>query len=197
MLVEELLHSDYRKLKFINRFSGQFLVKNETDVDHVWEMISMALYLVPKWNESLNYKLDLQNIIYRIVVHDLDESVTSDIPRTFKYHNPAFTEAVKNTVNDIMSERFNPSIISDIKSAKDFYNEEGLVVSILDVVQVSLKYADEIMNCGNNSIKHELLGFNIEVLNKLINKLEKSKFHDLSEILIEFIKNILNDLNQL
>ena len=194
MGVRDLLKNKLRRMIFINRFSGQFLVKKESDSDHVWEMIAMALVLVPEWNKSLtDDKLDLNDIIYRIVIHDLDECLTSDIPRPFKYHSEKLTDAIRDAVDDMMASEFSPELYNDVKNAKDHDVPEGFVVAILDTVQVSLKYLDEIHNCGNNSVKDVTLRYNMEVIEKLILEVTL-RTGDLYRVLEAFLKEVLQDI---
>lgn len=142
-----------------NRYSGKLLIKNESVSDHVWSLCAYALIIVPKLNiqkdVTAQYRFNLKEIIYRCVVHDLDESVSLDIPRPFKYHNKSILTAIEQTNEDLIREVYESNIVDDILNAKTLDSAEGILVKIFDSLQTAHKMKTEVM-LGNKLIKSEL-----------------------------------------
>lgn len=140
------------------RFSGFPLVKPESVSDHIWGMISIALVDIPQINEQRKsmglQEVDIKELIYKIVLHDLDEAYTSDIPRLFKHSDPNLLEAIKIATNKLISKYLDPKLIEEIDKAKD-ESLEGLWVELLDMIQCGDKMIYEI-KLGNEFIKTQL-----------------------------------------
>lgn len=192
-----------RNLTHIKRYSGKELISQESVSDHVCEMNALALGLVPKLNKLMmkghnHVPLDLKEVIYRISVHDLDESLYCDIPRPFKHHNKEVNDAINKTVGMLMDVNLSPELVADINGAKDWETREGVVVALLDTVQAGLKMSREIL-MGNYYMFNEINNV-IDYLPEFKRKLCLSKFNEsfisnLSEVIdeyIEYFKKIKN-----
>lgn len=155
-LLNAVLESPLSNLKLIPRFSDIYMHRRETVADHNWDLIALALVIVPEWNKDLVRKIDLKEVLYRIAVHDLDESGSIDIPRPFKYFNMDLKKKLDEVSLEILrSKKVSEDIIKDIRTAKDFSTLEGFVVKILDIIQPGLVMIDEI-SIGNTKMKREL-----------------------------------------
>lgn len=152
------------KIKFlnnlvhINRWSGFQLIKSESVSDHIYSMIALSIDLVPKLNNEVrsgNPLINLQNVIYRIAIHDLPESLCCDIPRNFKYHNVQLHQAIEDTEQKLMEGVLDVAIIKDINNSKNKDTIEGFIVKYLDFLQSALKMESEVM-LGNQYIKSEI-----------------------------------------
>lgn len=154
----QLIESPMHNLIYVNRYAGKQLNKQESVADHVWQMISLALELVPELNrnESMEDWIDLKEVIYRISVHDLDEAISFDVPRLFKYHNDKIHQAIEDTNLELMEASFHQFIIDDIQHSKDLDTKEGLIVKLLDHIQTWLKMKNELL-IGNQLIRSEIV----------------------------------------
>lgn len=186
-LLDMVLESPLSNLKLIPRFSDIYMHRRETVADHNWDLIALALVIVPEWNKDLEKRIDLKDVLYRIAVHDLDESGSIDIPRPFKYFNMDLKKKIDEVSLEILrSKKVSEDIIKDIKTAKDFATLEGFVVKILDIIQPGLVMIDEI-SIGNTKMKRELpniigqIDYFFEVLDYEDMKLEqklRDRIHD-------------------
>lgn len=193
-----------RNLTHINRFSGVELIKSESVSDHIWEMISLALIIVPKMNHSLmmagslSELIDLEKVIYLIAIHDLDESLYCDIPKPFKYHNPEVYKAINDTVGMLMEDNLTDTLVDSINESKCWTKgRENIIVSLLDTVQVGNKIARELV-LGNYFMKSQMgnvLEFIPELISKLKNVEHSDTFKNLAISLMEdsvtYYNNIL------
>lgn len=191
-LLQIITESPLGNLKLIPRFSDMYMHRRETVADHNWDLIAISLVVVPYLNEGLTKKIDLKEVIYRVAVHDLDESGSIDIPRPFKYFDMELKEKLDEVAIKILRhKRVSEEIIRDIKSAKDYYVLEGLIVKILDTIQPGLVMIDEI-NLGNQSMKSQLpnikegITYYLEVIQYEDLNLEPALRMKLHEFLIEF-----------
>jgi 5'-deoxynucleotidase YfbR-like HD superfamily hydrolase len=146
----------------VYRFSGVNLIKSESVSDHVWSMNCIALSIVPEINKiarkSSGYsKLDfvnLKELIYKITIHDIDESLYCDIPKPFKYYDAKIHNAIESTANKLMSKNLGKDLYKDIVNAKDS-TTEGLLVRFIDILQVAIKLTTE-YRMGNTLIVKNL-----------------------------------------
>lgn len=190
-MIEELLTNKISNLVNIYRYSGQPLNRAETDSDHVWLMNSMALVIVPKLNslyESDSDKLDIKDIVYRVTVHDIDECVTFDIPRNFKYYDDELLTNIRRVTDSILSQSLPKSLVSDINNAKDD-SKAGFLVRALDVFQVIFKYYAELNNTGNHSII-QYINLSVDVLKDLRNYLSTSNYDNIYK---QFMGDLINE----
>lgn len=202
-----------RKLNFldnliqVHRYSGNLLVKDESVSDHVWSMISLALEYVPYLNLSVkstedsdNYIFKLEDIIFGISVHDLDEALTGDVPRNFKYHNKYILDAVKVTSDQILLDYVGRDLYDKIKKSIDKSSPNGLLIKIFDVAQAGYKMLSEIQ-LGNRYFINELENV-FECMNGLknqvndLNCIPSAKFKLLwmiNEFIIDFEVTVKNN----
>jgi 5'-deoxynucleotidase YfbR-like HD superfamily hydrolase len=141
----------FSKAKFVTRFSGLNLIQPERLESHIIEMIGLAMDLDKEFKGSFN----LEHLVYLISIHDIDECVTVDIPRPFKYFTKEFREALDiNLYKYLDSLGFEDSFIYEVSNAKKF-GLEGRLLNLLDLFQVKLKLLTE-RSLGNSNLKVEL-----------------------------------------
>jgi len=140
----------------IRRYSGNLLIIPESVSDHVWAMNALAIEYVPKLNEKIPQLFNLEHIIYLITIHDIDESLYTDIPRNFKHRNKEILGAINKVAEEILSEsKLDKAVLSDLKTLGLHSNKDSLLVKILDIVQAGNKMVQEI-ELGNKYFINEL-----------------------------------------
>jgi len=139
--------------------------------------------------------IDLKDVIYRISVHDLDESLTLDFPRPIKYANPQITEAIYNTVQGILKNYLEQDLIDDINNSKDYKTRAGCLVSFFDTIQAGLKMQQEI-ELGNKNFKKEI-GNVVELLEEKLSKLDDLNYDEIfTEASKELLTDYINEFNR-
>jgi len=185
--IKSIIESPILNLINVKRYSGFTLVKDESVSDHVWGMITLALELIPEINEVLkdeNKCIDVKSIIYRVAIHDIDESITCDIPRPMKYYTPEFRDMIEQVTSSMLKTEFPDDLVHDILTAKD-NTLDGEVISILDLMQAGIKMRNEI-KLGNQFMRTEVPN--------VISALEDLSLHNLknySESAYAFIQEVL------
>ena len=193
-------------LVHIKRYSGTQLLKDESVSDHVWGMISIAIPVVSYINEKLKKYydknkditiapklVDLKDVIYRISIHDIDESLYCDIPRPFKYYNKDIHEAIKRTSQLLMKDKLGDDLLADINNSKNTNEMDGLLVYLFDLIQAGLKMRNEII-LGNSFLKKEINNI-VESLTLVLDSTCNNNdifYNILSDLLISIINEFMN-----
>jgi 5'-deoxynucleotidase YfbR-like HD superfamily hydrolase len=125
----DLSNSIFLNLMKIHRFSNKTLTKEDTDADHTIRMQLMALEIyrnVPTF--------DIVKTCFKILTHDLEETVICDIPRDVKYYNEEFLLSVRKLTEEMVDNyNFGEFIKEYMFNSKDD-TIEGWIVKILDIV---------------------------------------------------------------
>lgn len=144
-------HELFSKAKKVTRYSGINLIQPESLESHIIEMIGIAFDFYSKSPD-----FDLNKLIRLISVHDMDEPLTVDIPRPFKYFNSEFRVMLHNTTHGYLkSLGIDDEFIDECMNAKSM-GLEGNLLHFIDLIQVEKKLTLEI-NLGNSTIKNNLL----------------------------------------
>jgi len=166
-------------LIYVQRYSGNMLIKPESVSDHIWGMIALALEWVEKINSQLPensiHRMELKEVIWRIVIHDIEECYTSDIPRPFKHYNKDILKSIDDTSYEILKKEIKSfDLVHDIINAKSKLSPEGRMVGYLDIIQAGEKMVTEI-ELGNRFMYDELDNI-IENLEGKIGDLDESGY---------------------
>jgi len=176
----------------IQRYNGNPLIKSESDSDHVWCMCVLALEYIPKLNKFESVNFDIKEVIYGIVLHDLDEAVYTDIPMPFKHDNELIEEAIEMTVKSVFSKYLNEDLYREIKNINDRSKPLGLLIKIFDLAQAGYKMKSEIQ-LGNKFYESEINNV-INALKDKIETLSNMNFHEsvikaLQWLCVEFLND--------
>lgn len=162
--LEDLTANKFLNLNYIRRYANTRLIQEETDSQHTITMQLLAMYFYDRFP-----KMNIRNIIYRILIHDLDECLGGirkgqqvhsfgDVPRQIKYFDENSYNLVRNATEKTMKGNLiNKQIYKDItKSKYDFSTKEtsaeSAFVNILDSLEVLIKLRDEAYLQGGNSV---------------------------------------------
>jgi len=130
----------------------------------------------------------LHKLSYKLLIHDIDEAIYCDIPRSFKYHNKALTAEIKNTVDKIVAEQYDEELVRNINDSKGLHDIESIFVKSIDVLQAGFKIYEEYKLYGNYHFK-DRLAENIRYQEDMINTLNNVEIEGVKELVI-----ILKDL---
>lgn len=170
------------------RYSSEFLIRPESTPDHVMELVVLALKIHKDLTE-LGLVIDLNRLMFKIVIHDLDESITGDIKKPFKYFIPELTKLMKLATSEMLKRAgFDQFIITEIENDKDDGTIEGFLLNWLDTLQVVLKLYEEVKHLGNLTIAKELKGAHEYLGHHLRNSFLKTK-EEYDTILRDYLSN--------
>lgn len=155
--MNELLHGESRRLARTFRFNSTPVLRTENVAEHSWYVAYIGMHLWTLCGRQ-GIHLDLGDILAKCILHDLDEALTGDIPRPFKYHTPKIRELLEDASNEIFTDyvdstAFPVELVDYWRDAK--MDATGLVVKMADLVSV-VSYATEEVRMGNALLKCKL-----------------------------------------
>lgn len=148
-LISELIKSPVFKSNRIIRYSGIYQAEQEALSEHIIS-VQMLSYLIAEDLSEFGEDIDIGNLLEKGLLHDMDEVLTGDIPRTTKYA----TSQSKSILDEIALvklkklPKFKDHQIDIWMSAKD-ETKEGVLIRLADFLDVYKKIILEINQLGN------------------------------------------------
>lgn len=159
------------QLSSVQRYSRDHMLKPENVLEHIGFCAFYSLLLASRLH-SAGIDVDFAKLFRRVSVHDLDEAVLGDIPRTTKYFSEeirkAFSVIEKISIRKLGS-WFGFDFFEDWSEAKN--GLEGQILKVTDMASVVYKNWVEIKMLQNRSF----LRVALETQNYLVS-LDTSKF---------------------
>jgi len=173
--MRELLTGDLTRMAHVYRYSSVLVLKKESTAEHTFFTTVYAL-AVACWVEEVSQEVgggegpNLEHVLLRALLHDLEECRTGDINRMFKRSSSELYEAIQEgaryqvrTVLDAVFPNPDSSWIQSLlfgvwNEAKDD-TLEGKIVTFADFLSVVAYMLSE-MNCSNRT----MLRYHEEVL---------------------------------
>lgn len=176
---------------FTVRYSGLPQIREEALSHHITDVGLLSYVLALKMNtygEDLNIGL----ILEKALLHDLDEVLTGDIPRSTKYYSESGLEAMQGIAEDAMMKLAESidggqDIMTKWKDCKS--GKEGQVLKLADMLCVTRKVISELGVLNNGyflKVAFELFDY-LEELNKSF------KFSEFSEESGDFVRSLISD----
>lgn len=139
----------------VTRYSRDELTKEESNLEHTGWMCLFCLCMYKQMEQlepEIAKYIDLGKLLAQATIHDLDEAVTGDIPRTTKYASATVRDAIKEVEGSALRWVDNhlgtQSTLSELwSSAKS--GPEGALVAMADMSAVSYKCWYEILSRSN------------------------------------------------
>ena len=141
-------------LSNVHRYSTNFLVKQESVLEHTGSVAILCAAIGHFIKENTDSTLDLGVLLSKASFHDLEESETGDVPRVTKYNNDQVRDGLKKfesqAISKIVEYTKVPNLDTIWKEAKE--GKEGLIVSVVDLIVVTYKLYEEIVKLNNFSL---------------------------------------------
>lgn len=162
--LKEMLIGMPTRLRYVDRFSTCRVIKKESVAEHCFYVAFYSL-MIAWWcdNHTGQANLNVAEILTKALLHDLDEAATGDVPRFFKYSDPALKqhldEVAAKGVYQIAKKLWDSaSAIGEIEFAwKQAKNDtpEGRILEFADFLSV-LSYSWEEVRQSNVIMKEHL-----------------------------------------
>lgn len=141
----------------IKRYSGVDSIREEDILQHTTRVMIISYMLASKLRE-FGEEIDTGKLLEKGLLHDIDESLTGDIPRPVKYYTSEVlsglrlmaSESAKRLVNnafDLDEKSSTDHIIKVIDECKE--EKEGYLIKIADLLTVACKAYEEVVMLGN------------------------------------------------
>lgn len=187
------------KLSNVHRYSTNFLVKPESVLEHTGSVAILAASIGLFIRKYKDHTLNIELLLLKAILHDIEESETGDIPRTTKYHNSRILDGLMSFENESIDKIIKYTKIPNLhlfwSSSKQ--GPEGIIVSIADLMCVTYKLYEEIVKLNNYSLKD--VGYesikNYPIFMTKIDNCRKSKHINL--ITARYLKSVLNQSHKL
>ena len=171
------------RMKYIRRWSLMRSLRDETDMEHSFQVAYVAHALAIIGNELYGKTYDIGKVLSLALYHDLPETITGDMPTPIKYCRPemraVYKDIEKNAGRSLLAtlpEEIRPAFAASI--APEGKSEEKALVKMADKISAYLKWLEE-TKAGNTEFRLAMEG----------------KFEELSHVENEelqyFMKNIL------
>lgn len=193
MEFKNLVNSPIFNSSRVVRYAGIHLVEEETLTDHICEISLLCLTLYKDIKSKFpKANIDLGKLLERALVHDLEETITNDIPRPVKYLIPEMKEMmdkVSENYMEVISKQVGVDLLSEWRVCKD-KTLEGFIIKTTDMILVARKAYREIALKSNLEMMTVLDEVTI-YMNELLNYLVEVEMDDDEE------KSVLNYLSDL
>lgn len=180
-------------LSSIERYSQSFLTKQENVLEHSG-FVTLFSYFIGVELISKGVELNMELLLTKSIIHDIDEIITGDVPRPTKYFNPdsikIFKEMERSGVQLFLKDLINDNdiliktIYSKWKHAKD--DAEGEIVKLADLAAVAYKAWEEYIILGNSRL-----------IGHLYSVRENIKSVDFSIVLFDIQNNLIDLINNI
>jgi 5'-deoxynucleotidase YfbR-like HD superfamily hydrolase len=155
------------------RFSNSFLFVEENIGTHSNEMALLCINF-----SKIVDKSSKEVMCYKCTIHDLEETVTYDVPRPFKYARPEMKRLISEVSNEIFEPMLSPDLFEDFKSAKGSHDIDSYLVAIADRMQCYLKMKREVVTYGNKMLEGDFYNFKNELEHHYFKTVGTSKLMD-------------------
>lgn len=154
--VANLLKSSIHRASYVTRYSTRPVTHQENIAEHAY-YVTMYAYLIYHELGAGMSDADLGELMSKALLHDLDECVTGDFQRQFKYSHPQLAQIIHEAAHSQV-----PTILAGFQAgdsdaafntwikAKDD-SLEGRIVAVADFLAV-VTYLHREMTFGNHSI---------------------------------------------
>jgi len=187
--------SPVMNLRNITRYSNIHLIESESVTTHTIEMQLMAITIYEYFKLN-GQSFDLRDVAFRILMHDLDETVTCDIPRDIKYHDEKIHKEIERVTSEKLQQLFDEEIIKYIHGSKDS-SFEGRLVAYIDIIQAGYRLSKEYKLQHNGAIKKRLNQSYIwmsGMRSELLNEIAKDKLDKRYELMYTILSDVVDEI---
>lgn len=198
----EMLDGELTKLRNVVRFSNSTRIKDESVAEHSYFTAYYAMMLARALSVKEGVKIDMGKVLEAALLHDIDEAMSGDFVRHFKYMDADLKSHIETATEKLMQHAFEPMFMCDNtylsqklnhiwKTAKDVSTLEGDIVAFADFLSV-LSYVMNEIDCGNLKLVRQL-----DDMQEYANSFYKRKFIAYEEVLswMAHVRNILQRYN--
>lgn len=144
MDLRKLLTGDLNRLHYAQRYGTSLVLHPENVAEHSF-YVGLYCFFIYRWCKQRHPcpEIELEKLLTRALVHDLDEAWSGDLPRPFKHSDPELRRMLEGVVSRFLHSGVRevlPGLTSEIVIAAwaggkdDSY--EGLILTFADFLSV-------------------------------------------------------------
>lgn len=155
------------RMKYIRRWSLMRSLRDETDMEHSFQVAYVAHALAVIENEIYGARYDIGSVLAMALYHDLSETVTGDMPTPVKYFRPEL-RALYGDLEDSAKTRLLATLPPALRAAyepviaPDETSDTYRIVKAADRLSAYLKCLEE-TKCGNDEFRRAMEGKKAEL----------------------------------
>lgn len=158
------------RLAHIRRLSNTPVHRVENIQEHTY-MVCTISYLLAEETKGV----DSGEVLKKALFHDIEEAITGDITRQFKYHNENFTEALNDALPSMMEkvvENLPTKYLQDGVKIEWEYSKDGKAGHIVDMADsiAMLCFIHEETMAGNKWVLQETGKYSLKVAQEKLSK---------------------------
>jgi 5'-deoxynucleotidase YfbR-like HD superfamily hydrolase len=160
--IHNMIRGQSSRLRYVIRYSTCQRLHSENVAEHSY-YVALYSMLIADWaiitNREAGSKVDHAEVVRYALLHDLEEAITGDIPRSFKYSLPEMAEIYHSGAEMAMTQICHElypqghssytmceEYINDWRQAKDEETMEGCIVRFADYLAVLSYMVNELTN---------------------------------------------------
>ena len=145
-------------MSHVNRYSSIPIIRRENVAEHSW-YVTFYAYLIGVDLVRRGEVVDMEKLLTRALLHDIDESMTGDFLRVVKYGHPNLKKDLDEVSESVISDMEGSiglleALREPWKSAKAD-DLEGAIIQVADLARVA-SYVQEEISTGNTNVANVL-----------------------------------------
>jgi 5'-deoxynucleotidase YfbR-like HD superfamily hydrolase len=149
--MEQILSGEIQRMSHIERYSSYPMSRRENVAEHSWYVTFYAFCIHADLGRR-GYDVDIGDVLWRSLVHDVDECVMGDVVITTKHQVPGLKEALDSAaferVGIVSNDIFGCDYLSDLWRESKADGLPGAITQLCDYLSV-VSYIFQEHNFGN------------------------------------------------
>lgn len=131
------------------RYSGTKMVEPESLTTHIYETQMIGYMIINHLSNYCGEILDKGLYLEKVLHHDLEESMTGDVVRTLKYHNPEVLRELQKVASEVAEELYEVYFDDKDKELLNIWanakkGKEGFILKLVDTLTVVNRVVKEV-----------------------------------------------------
>lgn len=195
----KIISSPMLQTNNVFRYSGTKMIEPESLTTHIYETQMIGYMII---NHMANYcgdELDKGLYLEKVLHHDLEESMTGDVVRTLKYHNPAVLSELQKVAYEVAEELYDTYFEDKDKELLSIWDDaktgdEGFILKLVDTLTVVNRVVKEVEYFKN--IYFIRVAYEVSIYLKDLQKLLETNPRKFTEDSISYLSKILDDAQE-
>lgn len=158
MNLKELLGGDLNRMRYVTRYSSIFVLHKESVAEHSY-YVSLYALIIARELRARGEQVNIESVLMRAIVHDIEECRTGDIFRPFKYANDELKKMIDEQAKKEIEGVFKKlNLSTSVVGILEYHWEEakgdcieGCIIAFCDFLSV-LSYMLQEINCSNQTM---------------------------------------------
>lgn len=194
----KIISSPMLQTNNVHRYSGTKMIEPESLTTHIYETQMIGYMIIHHLNEFCGEILNTGLYLEKVLHHDLEESMTGDVVRTLKYHNPSVLRELQNVASEVAEELYaeyfedKSGVLLDIWSTAK-RGKEGFILKLVDTLTVVNRVIKEVEYFKN--IYFIRVAYEVSIYLRDLQSSLKENPYNYNKESIDYLESILDGAN--